>query len=258
MKYVVQFSGGVGSWAAAKRIAQLHGTDDLILLFADTLIEDEDLYRFVQEAVANVGGTFIRLADGRTPWELFKDARFMGNTRVDLCSRVLKRELLNGWVKDNCDPEDTTLVFGIDWTEEHRIERTRERLAPWKVVAPMCEAPYMTKQEMLGLLAAEGIEPPRLYKLGFPHNNCGGFCVKAGQAQFKKLLDVMPERYAEHEAKEEEFRAFIGKDVSILKDRRGGETRPITLKEFRERIEAQDVGQLDLFEWGGCGCALPA
>lgn len=258
MKYIVQFSGGVGSWAAAKRIAQRHGTENMVLLFADTLIEDPDLYRFLNEAAANIGVPITRLADGRTPWQLFRDERFLGNTRVDLCSRVLKRELLNGWVKDNCDPGDTTMVFGIDWSEEHRIARTRERLAPWLVEAPMCEAPYLLKPQMLELLKAEGIEPPRLYGLGFPHNNCGGFCVKAGQAHFKRLLEVMPEQYAYHEGQEAEFQEFIGKPVTILKDRRGGETKPISLREFRERLEAGQTGQLDLFDWGGCGCALSA
>ena len=34
---VVMFSGGIGSWAAAKRVAEAHGTDDLVLLFADVL-----------------------------------------------------------------------------------------------------------------------------------------------------------------------------------------------------------------------------
>lgn len=37
---VVNFSGGIGSWAAARRVADHHGTDGLVLLFADTLIED--------------------------------------------------------------------------------------------------------------------------------------------------------------------------------------------------------------------------
>ena len=50
MQHVVMFSGGAGSWMTAKRVAEKHGTDNLILLFADTLIEDEDLYRFLDEA----------------------------------------------------------------------------------------------------------------------------------------------------------------------------------------------------------------
>ena len=38
--------------------------------------------------------------------------------------------------------------------------------------------------------------------------------------------------------------------------RSGGESKPITLKQFRGKIEAEDTGQLDLFDWGGCGCMI--
>jgi hypothetical protein len=101
-------------------------------------------------------------------------------------------------------------------------------------------------------LRAEGIEPPRLYRLGFAHNNCGGFCVKAGQGHFALLLEAMPERYAYHERREQELRDHLGKDVAILRDRHGGETRPLTLREFRERRQAGEP--CDLFDIGGCGC----
>ena len=65
MYHVVMYSGGIGSWAAAKRVAEQHGTDRLIMLFADTLQEDEDLYRFVIESCKNVGGRIKVLRDGR-------------------------------------------------------------------------------------------------------------------------------------------------------------------------------------------------
>jgi hypothetical protein len=50
------FSGGIGSWAAAKRVAAEHGTDRLVLLFSDVkgqtmdphVGEDEDTYRFIR------------------------------------------------------------------------------------------------------------------------------------------------------------------------------------------------------------------
>jgi len=74
-QHVVMFSGGAGSWATAKLVAERHGTDGLTLLFADTKIEDEDTYRFLHEAAANVGGELVVTAEGRTPWEVFKDRR---------------------------------------------------------------------------------------------------------------------------------------------------------------------------------------
>lgn len=254
-KHVVMFSGGIGSWAAAKRVAKWYGTNRLVLLFADTLIEDEDLYRFIKEAAANVGGEFVRVADGRTPWQVFNDVGFMGNSRVDPCSKLLKRDLLDRWVELNCDPLRTVCYVGVDWTEEHRIKRLAARKAEkgWTYTAPMCEAPYRSKQFMLGQLKKEGIKPPRLYEMGFAHNNCGGFCVKSGQAAFANLLAHFPERYLEHEQQEELFRAKRG-DYSIMKDRRNKTTNPLPMKVFRERI--QGGSGFDKFDVGGCGCAI--
>ena len=52
MKRVHRFSGGIGSMTAAKRDAVEYGPEDMNLLFTDTLIEDQDLYRFLIESAA--------------------------------------------------------------------------------------------------------------------------------------------------------------------------------------------------------------
>ena len=103
------------------------------------------------------------------------------------------------------------------------------------------------------LRSVYSIEPPQLYKDGFSHGNCGGFCIKAGQAHFAHLLKTRPETYAYHEEQERQMREYLGKDVSVLKDRRGGTTKPMTLSAFRLRVE---TGDYDHDEWGGCGCAV--
>ncbi len=53
---LVMFSSGGGYWAAAKLVAQEKGRAGLALLFADTLIEDDDNYRFLIQGAANVFG----------------------------------------------------------------------------------------------------------------------------------------------------------------------------------------------------------
>jgi len=249
---VVLYSGGVASWATAARVIERHGTDDLVLLFTDTMTEDADLYRLLDETSAAFGVPVTRLADGRDIWQVFKDERYLGNTRADPCSRILKRELSRRWLEENCDPATTTIYLGFDWTELHRFERAQKAWEPWRVEAPMTEPPYRTRDEMLADLAATGIAAPRLYGLGFTHNNCGGGCVKAGQSHFAQLLAVFPARYEEWERKEEEVRQHIGSDVSILRDRTGDETTPLTLARLRERIQAGAV--LPLWEVGGCAC----
>jgi hypothetical protein len=257
MQRVVMFSGGIGSWAAARRVADAHGTDGLTLLFADTRTEDEDLYRFVTEAAADVGGELVRIVEGRDIWQVFHDERMMGSTRLDPCSKMLKRKPMRRWLDDNLSPDDTTVYLGIDWSEQHRYDRALHHWSPWNVLAPLCDAPYLNRDDHIATLRARGIEPPRLYSWGMPHNNCGGFCVKAGISQFVRLLEVAPERYAYHEAKEQEFREMIGKDVSILRDRTGdGKTKPLTMAALRKRQQKGDT--LPLFDWGGCACLEPA
>jgi len=245
------FSGGVASWATARRVVDRHGTDDLTLLFTDTRSEDEDTYRFLNDAAADIGVPVTTISDGRDIWQVFRDARFLGNTRVDPCSRILKRDLSRRWLEDYCDPAATTIYLGFDWTETHRYERAVPRWLPWRVEAPMLDRPYRLRAEMIADAEARGLVTQRLYRLGMDHANCGGGCVKAGQGHFAKLLDVFPSRYAEWEQREQALRDDLG-DVSILRDRTGDGTRPLTLRDLRERIEA---GQsISLWDIGGCAC----
>ena len=251
MQHVMFFSGGIASYVSAKRLVSKYGKANVTLLFTDTLYEHEDLYRFIDEAVANLGARYIRIAEGRDPWQVFKEEGFLGNSRVDLCSRILKREMAQKWVKENCSPETHVLYLGYGYDETHRLERSVRYWAPYKVDAPLISE-RITKNDMLQECRMDGIEPPELYLLGFPHNNCGGFCIKAGHAHFLHLLKVLPEKYKECEDKEEELRQQLG-DVSILRDRSGGTTKTLTLKQLRQRTR----DECDFLDWGGCGCFSP-
>lgn len=253
LKHVVMFSGGIGSWAAAKRVAGRYGTDGLTLLFADTLMEDEDLYRFIDEASANVGGQFVRIAEGRNPWQVFTDKRYLGNSRVDPCSRILKRELMRSWLESHCDPNSTVVHLGIDWTEEHRFKKAARHWEPWMTRAPLCEPPYVFTSDLFEQLQATGIAAPRLYAMGFAHNNCGGFCIKAGQAHFVNLLEKMPERFRYHEEQEARLQETLGKPVTIMRRQRAGVLERLSLTQLREEHE-QDARAHDADDWGGCGC----
>jgi len=266
MSVVVSLSGGVASWAAATRVLAVTDPDEVTLLFADTMIEDLDLYRFLMDIEMQLQHPITRIADGRDPWQVFFDQRFIGNTRVDLCSRVLKREPLRQWIDDN--KPDSTVAFGIDWTEEHRIGAIEHNYKPHACWFPLIDD-GVDKVQTFAELEAVGIKTPRLYTWGFQHNNCGGFCVKAGQAQFALLLHRLPWRYRYHERREQELRDHLGKDVAILRDRRGVARRhyaianglkkvpkaiPLTLRDFRLMIEQGE--KFDNHDWGGCGCAL--
>lgn len=286
--HVVMWSGGITSWATARHVINQYGQANTTLLFADTRAEDADLHRWNDDAARQLGMGFFTIADQqkRDPWKVFEDASWIGNTRLAQCAHILKQIPTRKWLDLAADPADTILYLGIDWSEMHRIRGVRKGYAhtidgcehgrcaglfdedgkllpgpgctnllpvPWQVEFPLTNAPYRDKQQLMAEARAAGLEPPRLYALGFAHNNCGGACVKGGQAQWTRLMEVFPERYAKVEAFEQRMRNKLGKDVSILRDRTGGTTTPLTLAALRTRIEEQPE-QLDLFDEGGCGC----
>ena len=253
MHHVASLSSGVTSTVMAKRLTEKFGTDNVTLLFADVNGEDEDNYRFLLESARWIGGELVILTnDGKTIWDVFEKNRFLGNSRIDPCSRVLKREAIRKWLERNYpDPNKVIMHIGFDWTEMHRIERARPLHKPYRVMFPLTWAPMLDKQQCLDVLAEAGIEPPALTREGFPHANCGGACVKAGQKQFRKLLETRPHTYKEWEQNEEKMRQFLGKNVAILRDSRGGTVKPLTLAEFRQRILG---GGSDDGEWGSCHC----
>lgn len=251
MIYVVNISGGLTSYEGWRRTIEEKGRENTVAVIANTRKEDDDLWRFVRETSEYLGSAVKVLEDGRGVWEVLRDRRCITIRGMAPCSIELKAEVVDAFVAENFTIPEYTSVFGMEWTETNRMERLRKRLAPTPVWFPLAEPPYVTKAQIIEQLHSVGIEEPRLYKLGFKHNNCGGGCVKAGQAHWAHLLKMLPERYAEWEADEESLRVYLNKDISILKDRRGGTAKPMTLRAFRERLQ---IGEAHDNDWGECGC----
>ena len=200
-KHIVSFSGGMGSFAEAKSCVDKYGKENVILLFSDTKTEDTDLYRFMDEVVAFLQCELIVLADGRTIWELFEDSKFVGNSKMDLCSQKLKRNLMIDWIfknfgikqkvylkDENGNPLTTKtgrhkyqtqwmpdpnrpveIHLGIDFSEHHRLTRCQERMAPWIYRSTLVEEGRIVQKDFSEQF---GIKRPFLYTMGFAHNNC--------------------------------------------------------------------------------------
>lgn len=274
MRHVVNFSGGLCSFWAAHRVIQKHGPEKVVLLFADVLIEDPELYEFNERASALLGVAITRICQGETPWQLFRRKGIIGNSFRPVCSFELKREPLDAWHEKYClniaeegqvqlpflndGREPATIYLGFDWTEPHRVADIRREKPLWRIEAPMTEEPIWDKCKMTREAEKLGLKIPRLYELGFPHNNCGGRCVRAGISHWVHLLRVLPERFTEWMNEEQDtIREIVGRGgdatwCSILKDRRGGKTKAMTLVELKSRVDAGEQFPRD--DWGGCGC----
>lgn len=242
-----------------------YGRENTVLLFADTLIEDKSLYAFNAKASEILGLAITRVCYGLTPWQLFRKEGLIGNSQFPICSVRLKREPLNQWMESNFELvlaqanalfAHATVHLGFDWTEAHRVDDMRREHPEWSVDAPMQWEPIWDKCRMRREAEALGLPEQTLYKAGFPHNNCGGRCVRAGISHWVHLYRTFPDRFLEWEREEldtmEDFKRRGIEPLTMLKDRRGGTTTNLSLFSLRIRIETGEKFKND--DWGGCGC----
>ena len=336
---IVMYGGGLTSYEVARRAIGRYGHDAVEIWFADTRTEDEDLYRFNRDVEMILNHEIMVFSQGLDIWEIFRRERFLGNSRIDPCSKFLKRVPLRkelerrypdwGCVRCNeawsrtdheyvsvtdidgteirepicggcmasdeeyqqgyanlieilerlgddciesrigirtiagrverCSPEGRfpRVVLGMDIIEDcDRLHRAKSYWRPFHNWFPLAEPPFVNKTRIIEGLRSLGVREPRLYGEGFAHNNCGGFCVKAGRGQMVHLLKTLPERYKFHENKEAEFQEFIGSEVTILTETRKGVKRNLSLRELRERAEAGEEFRFD--KGTACACLNPA
>jgi len=249
MKYQISFSGGMGS--AISAILAHENNLDFNLIFADTGIEGPELHRFKNEVAAACGKEIITVTDGRSPWDVYIDKRWIGNSRTAHCSTELKTKPVKKWLEENAKPDDP-LVLGMDWSEMDRIERAQKN---WdRPVVSLLNQFNVSREEYPFILARYRIRKSDAYTQGFLHDNCGGFCCKSGQKQFERLLRTNPEKYKYHENEMERAMAAIGPTARpFLRMTDNGKLIYVTLKEFRERLEA-GTAELPMFDEPGCGC----
>lgn len=314
---VVMFSGGEGSFRAAKIERFRYPSARLGLVFTDTLYEDADTYRFLLDAACNVfdrsaswvpsASAFpdyrvheetrieeyagnpewrqflaalratarenipelVWLVEGRDPWEIFRDCRFLGNSSVDPCSKVAKRLVADAWRVASCRRQGelfgsaTKIAVGIGDHEPHRFDDgvgggigPRTAADGWIYHAPLLTDPDDCPALFAAPVERLGVRPQRLYVKGYRHANCGGFCCKAGHAHYANRFRVDPERFAYDASMERKLREFLDSDVSMLTDRKGGfGKRPLTLDEFAARLRDDPKMKFENRPGeSGCGC----
>jgi 3'-phosphoadenosine 5'-phosphosulfate sulfotransferase (PAPS reductase)/FAD synthetase len=249
MKYVVSLSGGLASFMTTELLRR--DGKDFDLVFCDTLSEAPDLYRFLDDQEKYFGKTIVRLSQGMNIWQAQYAADYQANSRKDPCSRILKREPFKAYMKKNYKPEEATIVIGIGSKEKHRTKDFQHNHAPFAVIAPLTEM-EITNDDIAEICENAGFQAPEIYNYDFPHNNCGGFCVKAGQKQAAMLLKHKRETYLWHERKQEAVFELMDKKHPTIRKVENGEMTYYSLREFRAFLEAG--GAPDLYDEGTCAC----
>lgn len=243
--HIVSLSGGLGSAFAADRAIQRFGRNQVTLWFADVLVEDPDLYRFLHDLMQRWGGRLYWFTDGRTPEQVWDQKKIIPNSLIAPCTYELKIKPFREFIK--AMPTLPIIYIGFKYHETKRQEKTLKSYAealPKAVVEyPLLWLAAETRK-LEDLCESElGIELPLLYKLGYKYNNCGGTCCRSGIGCWTRTLKFFPDRYAQKEAWEQNARSH--EDARANRSfyaRKVGETkRPVTLEEIRQATE----GKLD-------------
>lgn len=177
MMIAVWFSCGVASAAAAKLTVERYPDDDVRIIYNPVLEEDLDNLRFLGEVEAWLNKPIEIASNQKYPSnsivEVFAKRRYMSGIAGAPCTVELKKKARQQWeIKNNPDYH----VLGFTADEKHRHDRfvKGER----DNVIPILIDKGWDKKDCMRFVFAAGINPPRVYDLGFSNANCIG-CVKA-------------------------------------------------------------------------------
>src|SRR5690606_10971825 len=103
------------------------------------------------------------------------------------------------------------------------IDRMMAIRANWKrngytVEADLADEPELSRAKQMEMCEREFGFIPAMYRQGMSHNNCGGFCVKAGKGQMARLLHYDRKTYLEHETMELWHQQVFNHKNTIMRD----------------------------------------
>jgi hypothetical protein len=215
------------------------------LLFHDTKEEHADTYRFIKEMAAAMDLPITERSDGRSVTELFYDENYLGNGQNTFCSRILKQEPAERFMKELIsDGFEPVKVLGFSAKEDRRVQRACGVAMAGGYTArfPVVEE-GVSKQDCVDWCYSMGVAPSAMYCWA-EHANCVG-CVKGGRAYWLAVAKNAPEVFEQRAKMEEEF----GHEII-----RGGDREHVTLRQLVQIGLKRKVGQKEAITLGSCEC----
>ena len=204
-RVLVWFSDGAASAVAAKLAIQKYGARVEIVKCDTTASEHPDNVRFRAdvEAWLDQRVTLLRSDDYADVDEVFERTRYMAGIAGARCTTELKK-----LVRQRYERPDDIHVFGYTADEIKRVttfEGNNPALAcDWILVNR-----GVRKADCYQILADAGIALPKMYALGFEHNNCLA-CVKAtSPAYWNRTRRLFPEVFARRAQQSREIGARL-------------------------------------------------
>lgn len=177
-RIVSWFSCGAASAVATKLIIPD------VIAYCDTGSEDEDNARFMADCERWFGQPVTHLrGKWRDTWSVWESRRYIGGIHGAPCTGELKVAPRLAFQR----PDDVH-VFGYtaDASDMRRAETLRETWPGLDISTPLIDR-GITKAGCLAMVLNAGINPPRVYSMGFPNANCIP-CAKASSPSYWALV----------------------------------------------------------------------
>jgi hypothetical protein len=178
-RVLVWFSDGAASAVAAKFAIQKYGERVQVLKCDTTSSEHPDNLRFRAEVERWIDRdvTLLHSPAYRDIDDVFERTRYMAGNAGARCTTELKK-----LVRRVYELPDDVHVFGYTADERKRVRdfvaNNPELLCDWLLVER-----GIRKADCYQMLQDAGIALPKMYAVGFEHNNCLG-CVKASSPAY--------------------------------------------------------------------------
>lgn len=205
----VWFSCGAASAVAAKLTLEKYGKSHNVRVLNNPIAEeDSDNTRFLEDVQKWLGVTIEKVVNPNYPSQSCVDVwgseRFMSSPWGAVCTRLLKKKARELW--ENNNPVDYHV---LGFTAEEKTRSDNFALTERPNILPVLIDAGMTKQMCLDSLLSAGVQPPRMYSLGFPNANCVG-CVKASSPTYwNHVRKVFPEVFEERAKQSRELGARL-------------------------------------------------
>lgn len=242
--YLVNMSGVLASAFCWLKAIQRFGRENVVARFADTATESPDTYEFIDRVERVAKQKLVRLTQNKDIWDIFMERGMLYAPKQSgggcVASYWLKRVPLDEHAKQF--PEAIILVgFGPD--ECDRVERLEKHRPDQEFDYPLRWKPRTWACDARNYLFNSGVRRfPKAYDEGMGHNNCNRQCINGGIGYWSLLWRDHLNRYLYNEGREQDFLAMLRsrgrKEITILRDRRGGTTKNYSLHQLRLDLES--------------------
>jgi len=182
---IVWFSCGAASAITAMYAVKKYSNCEVV--YCDTGGEHESNKEFLLdiEKLINKKITILKNHKYKDHFDVFKKTRYLYGNAGSRCTLELKKKLRIKFQK----PDDIH-IFGYTLEEKNRAEKFENYNPELKVDWILIEK-GITKENCLGILWQKEIKLPKMYDLGYNHNNCIG-CIKGGMGYWNKIRKDFP------------------------------------------------------------------